>query len=107
MITKANSQNPEPTNRTVQRSNSNKQSFKSLRHNAHNIQKQATAMNDQEGPLSVQAKSILNPSLAKQESSGFLTKVAQQSRNNHPKKDEEQKLDQFFIDGLKDIILRT
>ena len=37
VITKANSQNPEPTNRTVQRSNSNKQSFKSLRHNAHNI----------------------------------------------------------------------
>ncbi len=53
------------------------QSFKNLRHNNALKQAQQATLSDNSNPLNIQAKSILNP-MAKQESTGFLTKIAQQ-----------------------------
>lgn len=62
------------------------QSFKNLRHNnLASKQQAATGEKDQHPlenePLNIQAKSILNPQLAKQDSqASFLSKIAQQSK---------------------------
>ena len=56
-------------------------------------------------PLNIQAKSILNPQAQKQESSGFLNKIA--SQNKGAKKGtmlSDSELDQEFLDQLKDLI---
>jgi len=63
---------------------------------------------EQDQPLNIQAKSILNPQ-AKNEQSVFLNKIALQQRGKSTggKSNFEDGHDQFFIDTLKDIILKT
>ena len=90
------------------------QSFKNLRPQNTLAQKQQLSQPEQDHGLNIQAKSILNPQLAKQESQGFLTKIAQQNKSVIPKTRNPNNFDnnsnthdQFFIDSTKDLILKT
>ena len=60
------------------------QSFKTLRHNNVAAKPQDGKDYQDSEPLNIQAKSILNPSthqlLGKQDSQGFLSKIAQQTK---------------------------
>ena len=63
---------------------------------------------DNEGPLNIQAKSILNPSM--KDSSGFLNKIALQNKSNTNNKkgsnsssSDGSDSDQFVIETLKEL----
>jgi hypothetical protein len=116
VITNANNQNQQMLSKKMP-NKQHQQSFKTLSIK-HNGLMQKNVMSDQQHqdePLNIQAKSIINPQLAKQESSGFLTKIAQQNNPPQPRVSTKQQRhfgedgshDQFFVDSIKDIILKT
>lgn len=62
-------------------------------------QKQSPVEYSENEPLNIQAKSILNPQAQKQESSGFLNKIASQNKGTKKASmGSEHELDQEFLD---------
>ena len=137
ITTAANNMPQQPHGKRMTTNKIQQQSFKNLRHNNFAAKPLDGKDHQDNEPLNIQAKSLLNPSahlLAKQESQGFLSKIAQQTKQQptpvagaantsagaqNPARHGNQARtstadgpgvqlhDQFFIDSVKDLILKT